>query len=217
MKAVKSLFFGRLGLLQLAAVAVPISAAGGNPITGLWDAYCNSLAMHPMTTKLATGAMGTFLGDLLAQVMQYRTGDMKTGFSYEPVRCLRLLFFNVVVATPWCIFWYGLLDKLVLPGQEGVHVMVAKMGVDQFIAAPFFITVFLAASKVLEGKANEAIPFAKNTIKPTLIANWKLWPLAMLFNFGVVPPDMRILFVNVVALVWTVYLSLTVNAKKAPA
>jgi hypothetical protein len=36
----------------------------------MWDAYCNVLTARPVATKLATGMVGTFLGDLLAQFSQ---------------------------------------------------------------------------------------------------------------------------------------------------
>lgn len=36
----------------------------------VWDAYCNVLSTQPVATKLATGMVGTFLGDMLAQSMQ---------------------------------------------------------------------------------------------------------------------------------------------------
>jgi hypothetical protein len=36
----------------------------------VWDAYCNVLNTQPVATKLATGMVGTFLGDMLAQSMQ---------------------------------------------------------------------------------------------------------------------------------------------------
>lgn len=36
----------------------------------MWDAYCNVLTTRPVATKLATGMVGTFLGDMVAQLTQ---------------------------------------------------------------------------------------------------------------------------------------------------
>ena len=45
----------------------------------------------------------------------------------------------------------------------------------------------------------------------TLISNWKVWVLPQLLNFKVVPPQLRLPFANVVALVWNVILSVLAN------
>lgn len=38
----------------------------------------------------------------------------------------------------------------------------------------------------------------KSKLKPTLLANWTVWPLAHVINFALVPPAQRILYINVV-------------------
>lgn len=35
-------------------------------------------------------------------------------------------------------------------------------------------------------------------LRPTLLANWTVWPLAHVINFALVPPAQRILYINVV-------------------
>jgi protein Mpv17 len=47
----------------------------------------------------------------------------------------------------------------------------------------------------------------RTKLKPTLLANYMVWPAAHLINFSLVPLDLRILYVNVIAIFWTVYLS----------
>lgn len=48
----------------------------------------------------------------------------------------------------------------------------------------------------------------KSKLKPTLLANWTVWPLAHVINFALVPPAQRILYINVVNVsdCWTVLL-----------
>lgn len=48
----------------------------------MWDAYCNVLTTRPVATKLATGMVGTFLGDMVAQLMQ---NLLKSHGSSQPV------------------------------------------------------------------------------------------------------------------------------------
>jgi hypothetical protein len=40
-----------------------------------------------------------------------------------------------------------------------------------------------------------------------LLANWKIWTLPQIVNINLVPPHYRVLFANMVALVWNFYLS----------
>jgi protein Mpv17 len=40
-----------------------------------------------------------------------------------------------------------------------------------------------------------------------MLANWKIWPAANALSFAVVPLQYRVLFSNMVALVWNIYLS----------
>lgn len=42
---------------------------------------------------------------------------------------------------------------------------------------------------------------------------WRLWPVAALINYRFVPLQFRVLFINVVALIWTTFLLL--KAKRA--
>lgn len=47
----------------------------------------------------------------------------------------------------------------------------------------------------------------------TMMANYALWPLAHVINFRFVPSKQRILYINVVQVCWTTYLSYLVSAK----
>jgi len=42
-------------------------------------------------------------------------------------------------------------------------------------------------------------------------ANYKIWPLANLINFSVVPLKFRVLFANVISVFWNMYLSAASN------
>lgn len=44
----------------------------------------------------------------------------------------------------------------------------------------------------------QAVAEAKEKFRPTLMANYMLWPAANLINFAFVPPSQRILYCNVI-------------------
>lgn len=52
---------------------------------------------------------------------------------------------------------------------------------------------------VLQGKGHEVKNKLRNDLKPTVIANWKLWVPAQFINFRMVPPHLQ---VNAVGLTW---------------
>lgn len=50
---------------------------------------------------------------------------------------------------------------------------------------------------------------------PSLAANWALWIPAQAANFTLVPLDLRILYVNVISIAWTAYISNMASAQGA--
>jgi hypothetical protein len=50
-------------------------------------------------------------------------------------------------------------------------------------------------------------PKLKEVVPDIIVANWFLWIPAMTINFSMIPLKFQVLFGNVVALVWNVYLS----------
>jgi hypothetical protein len=274
---------------------VPQSWFSNTPLCYMWQAYCSSLAQSPLPTKAATGMVGTFLGDLIAQYLGHYArmgqpaaapraprGSSGSGgggasprarrsssssaaaaagrpFEYDPARCARLMGFSALVGTPLAHYWYILLDAQVLPEAPTCPLAVAaKVVLDQGLQTPVGMALFFASLKVFEGKPGEALPevrskvsrlagvgwvlgrcrveacascatgsigsrFIKTTppdkapppipppsipqLMPALVANWYVWPLAQLINFTVIPLDLRILYVNVLSIFWTAFIS----------
>lgn len=116
----------------------------------MWDAYCNVLTTRPVATKLATGMVGTFLGDMVAQFTQNllnthanvtarsksnsKSGGSSAGRASSPVtpsgargfeldltRTARLMGFSALVGTPVAFVWFSLLDQ-VRTGPRGCTV-----------------------------------------------------------------------------------------------
>eukprot|EP00878_Enallax_costatus_P043487 GHUV01051485.1.p1 GENE.GHUV01051485.1~~GHUV01051485.1.p1 ORF type:complete len:195 (-),score=49.92 GHUV01051485.1:104-688(-) len=118
---------------NFAAVGAPTSSMwlSNSPWCLVWDAYCNVLTTRPVATKLATGMVGTFLGDLVAQFLQ---GVMQThqkvttkggsksskavasaaadAFALDFSRTARLVGFSAIVGTPVAFVWFSLLDQV---------------------------------------------------------------------------------------------------------
>eukprot|EP00878_Enallax_costatus_P000600 GHUV01000701.1.p1 GENE.GHUV01000701.1~~GHUV01000701.1.p1 ORF type:complete len:392 (+),score=113.31 GHUV01000701.1:221-1396(+) len=215
---------------NFAAVGAPTSSMwlSNSPWCLVWDAYCNVLTTRPVATKLATGMVGTFLGDLVAQFLQ---GVMQThqkvttkggsksskavasaaadAFALDFSRTARLVGFSAIVGTPVAFVWFSLLDQYVMPADPTSPIAVfAKVALDQVLMAPCMTSVFFAAMALLEGsERSEVVDLVKRKLKPTLVANWTVWPIAHVVNFALVPPAQRILYINVVNIAWTAFMS----------
>jgi hypothetical protein len=115
--------------------AVPTSWLSSTPLNMVWQAYCTSLAQAPLATKAATGVVGTFLGDLIAQFSAFynhaaaaaassrpgsrrgssdggarrrgRGGDGRGVFEYDGARCARLVAFSALIGTPLSHYWWA--------------------------------------------------------------------------------------------------------------
>ena len=63
----------------------------------------------------------------------------------------------------------------------------------------------------MEGKHEQINDKLSKDWLPTLMTNYSVWIPAQLINFKVVPPQLRVLWANVVGFFWSIYLSNAAN------
>ncbi|THV87838.1 hypothetical protein D6D29_00460 [Aureobasidium pullulans] len=69
---------------------------------------------------------------------------------------------------------------------------------------------FLVLMGIMKGRSPGEIGTALRTDTfPIIYASYKIWPLASIVNFALIPVEKRIVFLSAVGLVWGVFLSLT--------
>lgn len=86
--------------------------------------------------------------------------------------------------------------------------LVIKLLVQQIGFTPPFVAFTLAfINYFLTLDPTETWLRVRNAFVTALIVNWKVWTPAQAVNFGLVPLDYRVLFGNIVALWWNIYLS----------
>jgi len=105
-----------------------------------------------------------------------------------------------------CHFWYNYLDK-VFPGR-GIKVVVQKIAWDQVLFSPICIIACLVVAGRLEQQS------ASNLASTTLqlggrlyLAEWVIWPPAQFVNFYFLPTKFRVLYDNIISLVYDTYTS----------
>jgi hypothetical protein len=73
-------------------------------------------------------------------------------------------------------------------------------------------TMFLVLLGLFQGKTWEQIGFDIREEELQIIWNsYKIWPLANLFSFAVVPVEKRIVFLSGFGLLWSIYMTLVAS------
>jgi protein Mpv17 len=112
--------------------------------------------------------------------------------------------------------WYAVLERIVTI-QDPILGLIARIILDALIYSPLTVSGYFVVRAILEGDGWRSIQEKLQTkFFGTVLGAWKFWPAANIINFGFVPVELRVLYVNVLSLFWTGYLSY-VNAQKAPA
>ncbi|KAK0066102.1 protein Mpv17 [Biomphalaria pfeifferi] len=177
-------------------------------VTRLWQGYSRLLKTYPLRTMAFTTGTIMTAGDCISQLAIERKGLQQ----YDLKRSSRFLVLGFCFFGPMMRGWYLTLDKL-YAGKK--FAAIKMMATDQLCMSPFFLSTFLTVMGLLKG---ETIQEIKNKFQkeffPLLFTSYKVWPLAQLINFYVLPLQHRVLFVNCVALGWNTYLAWVTERKQ---
>mmetsp|Transcript_12299 Transcript_12299/g.21005 ORF Transcript_12299/g.21005 Transcript_12299/m.21005 type:complete len:193 (-) Transcript_12299:177-755(-) len=172
-------------------------------MSGIWAKYNAALAAKPLQTKMFTSLTGFVLGDLVAQ-----SPDWTAGKPYDFWRTTKLALFGFFLHGPIGHYWYGFLDRTVMPNNpKSAAAVITKTGIDQIFWAPIFTSGFFAIMKGLDGKFDEIKPEIETKLIPTLKVNYMTWIPAHIVNFALVPSSQRVLYINVIQVGYNAFLS----------
>ncbi|GMR30431.1 hypothetical protein PMAYCL1PPCAC_00626, partial [Pristionchus mayeri] len=108
--------------------------------------------------------------------------------------------------------WFILLEKI--RSGPAKLVPLKRLAVDQVLFAPGCGAYILVCLRVLEG---HTLLDAMSACKRDWFGIWtmsiKFWPVVNLFNFYLVPLQMRVVFVQFASLFWNSYLSFATQKK----
>ncbi|XP_047361539.1 mpv17-like protein 2 [Vespa velutina] len=111
-----------------------------------------------------------------------------------------------LIQGPFHHCFYGLLEKIA-PGKKASSV-IKKTFLDQLIASPTCLIIFFGGLGLME---RDKVEEAYREIKVKLIEAWKVdccfWPPVQCVNFLFVPLQYRVLYINVMTMVYDVFLS----------
>ncbi|KAL7640809.1 UNVERIFIED_CONTAM: hypothetical protein RMT77_009094 [Armadillidium vulgare] len=155
------------------------------------------------TNTISSGGL-LGLGDMLQQGIELKRDVHATG-KFDWRRTGRLFLVGLSQGPPHHYF-YTWLDK-VLP-RKTAKTVVKKILIDQIVAAPFFAITFFVGAGLLEGKSlRESYDEFKQKFPAVYLFDWCIWPPTQAINFYYVPTQYRVLYVNMITIIWDIFLS----------
>lgn len=174
-----------------------------NPVT----LYNSFVTTNPIETKACISGVVYSLGDLIAQ--NYEGRDLE---ELDASRIVRSGICGLVAHGPLSHLYYILLDN-VFANQNIVDanswlVPVLKIGIDQTIWSVAWNSTYYVLLGLLKFENPGLIwSSVKGSWLDLLKAGWRLWPIAHLVTYGIIPVQHRLLFVDAVELIWVCVLS----------
>ena len=175
-----------------------------------WLGYTNVLENSPVSTKAVTSATVYTIGDLISQRTQ--------GTSMEELdrpRILRSLLAGLIGHGPMSHVWYDVSEYWFndVFGWTAWWGFIPKVIVDQALWGPFWNNTYILLLGIMKMDNWKSIfSDMKRTTIPLIISGLKLWPLAHCVTYGLVPVENRLLWVDLVEIVWVVILATTASS-----
>jgi protein Mpv17 len=171
----------------------------GGAVPG-WAAYNTALDEKPLFTKAMTSLVGWALGDALAQV--FIGSD-----PFNAKRFITLSLFGFLYHGPSGHYFYNWLDSKV-EGTDGLSVFT-KVGFDQLVWCPIFMTVFFTYLGIVAGDSFGTIGNKiKNDLFTAVQGSWKVWPFVHAINFKFISTKHRLVYINSVQVAFNMFLSI---------
>lgn len=183
----------------------------------LFVEYRNQAILLPVLTKAATSGVAYVLGDILAQVFEGRRRVEWLDLGRSTRNGIVGFFLHGPGVHFWLLFLEGPFQEFI-GSSTGTEwwAIVAKILVDQTFFAVVLTTLYALFLGALSGKPlDEVLSRTWKTLLPALYSSWRFWPFVHLITFSpMMPFELKVLWNDVVEIVWVVILSLIANDEK---
>ena len=170
-----------------------------------WSAYLHVLRSNPIATKAVTSATVYAIGDTIAQ----RTEGESMG-SLDRPRIVRSALAGLIGHGPMSHFWYQISEEVfdnVLQLTQWWS-FIPKVVVDQTMWGPVWNNSYIILLGIMKMQSPGSIwSDMKRTTIPLIVSGLKLWPLAHCVTYGLIPVENRLLWVDMVEIVWVTILA----------
>lgn len=193
--------------------------------SGLLRWYDARLARAPLRTKMASSGLVSAIGDAVAQLMS-------SGLQLDIKRNVVWALSGCFYFAPFLHAWYNMLAAVEAHmrrkyGASKTATVLAQFVANQTMGAAIINFLFCFVNQMLRMVVDiafdvrhagllfrpslayeNAVNAIRNTFFSIMMANWIIWPIPSFINLWFVPLRYRVLFNNMVALVWKTVLSL---------
>ena len=215
----RATWFNRNGclfwLLSALCWAHMTGSAQGFTARTAWDIYTTALIQKPLLTKSLTSCGTNAFSDVLCQKLLGLNATEEVASKIDLERFVHAAVTGLVWSGPVTHYWYNLLfGKLTAPIKDPIVGLIVRIFLDAIIFSPVTVSGYFALRSILEGSGFAGVKEKLSTRLFTTVAGaWKFWPAANVINFSIVPIPFRVLYMNVLSIFWSGYLT-HVNSKK---
>jgi len=170
--------------------------------------FKNVLKLY-LISRLKTGLITVSLGDFISQKIEMHY-DKKKKFDRKRFIIQSCWAF---VVTPYFLVQYHYLETFCK--VIGLKTLLMNIFYLQFVSSPICYFLFFMHNSLLNGKGfRKAFEIFNERIIDLIIDNGKFWPFVNMINFYFLPYSLRVYFSQFMSLIWNVYLSFFLHAKK---
>jgi protein Mpv17 len=172
-----------------------------------WDSYSSVLDRAPIMTKAATSATVYTIGDIIAQ-----SSAGAELIDIDRMRTLRSMLAGLIGHGPLSHFWYHFSDNLFdnILHWTAWWSFIPKVALDQSTWVPVWNNSYILLLGLMKRESLESMwSNMKRTTIPLIVSGLKLWPLAHCITYGLIPTEDRLLFDDMLEIVWVVILATT--------
>ena len=182
--------------------------------------YTRMLKEKPFLTKSISSFLALGSGDLLCQFLEINyfrkftdidsAENVNLTQEYNYKRALKQSTFGFVMS-PYLHLNYNIIIPYLFPGS-GITNLVKSVAYNQCVHSMFCTMVFFTYIDFLNGvEFKKSLNNAIYKVPFTVIANFKVWIPAQMINLSIMPLEYRVLFTNMVGVIWGCYLSYSQN------
>ena len=151
------------------------------------------------------------LGDFLCQSIEVGFTEKK---AIDRSRLWSFTAYGFSVFGPLLYTTYNKILPLIAPGH-GWRSVGKKLLFTQTIFTCISMSAFYTVIPILQGEEPSLLEL-QHKLWPTLLTNWKVWPILQIINFTYVPVALQVAYIAFFSLFFNVYLSYMKNVVQVP-
>lgn len=163
------------------------------------------LKLYPILIKSLTSATVYTIGDFITQ----RSEGIET-FEVDKQRLMRSLLAGLIGHGPLSHLWYEYSEDMFINTFHWIEWwgFIPKVIIDQTTWGPFWNNTYILLIGLMKFSSIQTIwkEMTRTTI-PLILKGLKIWPLAHCITYGLISVEHRLLWVDLVEILWVTVLS----------